>query len=146
MFSHSGDYELDWNWKVPSLSDCRGPVSLGLSQRPLSQWSCSSPLSQPPTQQFPTFVKLSPLLLFVQLCSGKQSLLIMEVKQESLVSLTLPQPQLREKGAIVLLEEDLLGFKLSWYREFQGKPGLKSDMHYISRFVKGRDSIKRPFW
>ena len=60
----------------------------------------------------------------------------MEVKQESLVSLTLPQPQLREKGAIVLLEEDLLGFKLSWYRELQGKPSLKSDMHYISRFVK----------
>ena len=60
----------------------------------------------------------------------------MEVKQESLVSLTLPQPQLREKGAIVLLEEHLLGFKLSRYRKFQGKPGLKSDMHYISRFVK----------
>ena len=34
-------------------------------------------------------------------------------QQESLVSLTLPQPQLREKGAIVLLEEHLLGFKLS---------------------------------
>ena len=33
---------------VPSLWDCREPVWPGLSLRPLSRWSCSSPSSPPP--------------------------------------------------------------------------------------------------